>query len=79
MVIVLSGRTTPHQVREIVTLGVVDFLLKPVSDPRTQVRLLSAPAELKSPNRKNAAGTGDGSAPSDKAAPASTMDPVSSE
>jgi CheY-like chemotaxis protein len=46
-VIVLSGENDSHQVKEVVTLGVVDFLLKPVSDPRTQVRLLSALAKLK--------------------------------
>jgi len=71
-VIALSGENDAYQVKEIVTLGVVDFLLKPVSDPRTRVRLLGALARLKSPPRKNTAGTGVGSAPSDKVA--STMD-----
>ena len=74
----LSGENDAYQVKEIVTLGVVDFLLKPVSDPRTQVRLLSALAKLKAP-RKNTAGTGEESAPSDKAAPASTVDSGASE
>ena len=78
-VIVLSGENDAYHVKEIVTLGVVDFLLKPVSDPRTQVRLLSALAKLKSPPRKNTAGTGDESAPSDKAAHASTMDSAASD
>ena len=78
-VIVLSGENDAYQVKEIVALGVVDFLLKPVSDPRTQVRLLSAQAKLKSPPRKNAARTGDESAPSDKLAPASTVDSGASE
>ena len=78
-VIVLSGENDAYHVKEIVTLGVVDFLLNPVSDPRTQVRLLSALAKLKSPPRKNTAGTGDESAPSDKAAHASTMDSAASD
>ena len=78
-VIVLSGENDAYHVKEIVTLGVVDFLLKPVSDPRTQVRLLSALAKLKSHPDKNPAGTGDGSAPSGKVAPAPTMNPGASE
>jgi CheY-like chemotaxis protein len=54
-VIVLSGENDSHQVKEVVTLGVVDFLLKPVSDPRTQVRLLSALAKVKTNPRRAAA------------------------
>ena len=64
-VIVLSGENDAHQVKEIVTLGVVDFLLNPVSDPRTQVRLLSALAKVKThPRRQPSA---DGSSPADGA------------
>jgi len=46
-VIVLSGENDSHHVKEVVALGVVAFLLKPVTDPRTQVRLLSALSKLK--------------------------------
>jgi CheY-like chemotaxis protein len=46
-VIVLSGENDAHHVREVIKLGVVDFLLKPVSDKKTQARLLGALAKLK--------------------------------
>jgi CheY-like chemotaxis protein len=71
-VIVLSGENDSHHVKEIVTLGVVDFLLKPVSDPRTQVRLLSALAKLKSNTRRAHAG---GTAPPPTAGGGSTDTP----
>jgi CheY-like chemotaxis protein len=62
-VIVLSGENDSHQVKEVVTLGVVDFLLKPVSDARTQVRLRSALAKVKTAAAADAAVPGASSNP----------------
>jgi CheY-like chemotaxis protein len=73
-VIVLSGENDSHQVKEVVTLGVVDFLLKPVSDPRTQVRLRTALAKLKSHPRHNLAGASETSAPSESGIPVAGID-----
>jgi CheY-like chemotaxis protein len=73
-VIVLSGENDAHQVKEMVTLGVVDFLLKPVSDPRTQVRLLSALAKLKLHPRRTLATPGVTAPSPQSGAPVSSPD-----
>jgi CheY-like chemotaxis protein len=73
-VIVLSGENDAHQVKEVLSLGVLDFLLKPVSDPRTQVRLLSALAKLKLHPRRNLAAAGATPAPADGTVPLASSD-----
>jgi CheY-like chemotaxis protein len=46
-VIVLSGENDGQLVRQVIGLGVLDFLLKPVAEAKTKVRLLGALAKLK--------------------------------